>query len=475
MLNKNRHLFAYLLLFYSCLMMNAYGKQTDSSFSKKALLIGIDGLQLERMQVLDTPNFDRLKILKAYTGGVKGAVSEQRTVSGPGWSTVLTGVWRNKHRISSNDDGAANASWPSIFRYIHESRLGAQIYSFSTWKPIHSHFFARDVPLMAAHAEGGNDANYTQIAQKVLESASPDFMFIHLDAPDIAGHAKGFGEEYDKAILDSDERLGLLLDAVELRERELQENWLVLVTTDHGRDRRGKHHGGQTTNEKTIFIASNKALALPEEPYASGVSKAFDGLYELPAQTFIVPTILYFMDAFNDRHWALDGLPLIDPAEVSQQSIAVTTHRIFSRIDDTNCGLEWDVNAGTPTTLESQEHLAKFDCNESADPMMVTGNQVYTFIQGSSCGLQWDADKGDLLTLDQEERVAKFDCNNPGDVLALGKEYLAADIEGVRCGFQWDANAGSLLTLGPKEHLAKFDCAGNPDVLFWDSPTVLER
>jgi predicted AlkP superfamily phosphohydrolase/phosphomutase len=58
----------------------------------KVLLVGIDGLQYDRIQPLSTPNLKSLFLKKAYTGGIKGALSEQVTLSGPGWMSVLTGT-----------------------------------------------------------------------------------------------------------------------------------------------------------------------------------------------------------------------------------------------------------------------------------------------------------------------------------------------------------------------------------------------
>jgi hypothetical protein len=46
-----------------------------------------------------TPNIDFLKTQGIYSDQVQtGDVS----VSGPGWSNNLTGVWRDKHNVSNN-------------------------------------------------------------------------------------------------------------------------------------------------------------------------------------------------------------------------------------------------------------------------------------------------------------------------------------------------------------------------------------
>ena len=58
--------------------------QQAQALDKKVLLVGIDGVQFERLEALNTPAFDRLKVNKAYTGGIAGSPSEQSTKSGPG-------------------------------------------------------------------------------------------------------------------------------------------------------------------------------------------------------------------------------------------------------------------------------------------------------------------------------------------------------------------------------------------------------
>ena len=44
----------------------------------------------------------------AYAGGQIGQVTQQPTVSGPGWSTILTGVWANRHNVTDNNFTSPN-------------------------------------------------------------------------------------------------------------------------------------------------------------------------------------------------------------------------------------------------------------------------------------------------------------------------------------------------------------------------------
>lgn len=98
----------------------------------KALLIGLDGVQLEHyLQLGDATNLSqRLYYGKAYTGGINGKASEQPTLSGPGWVTLLTGVWSNKHGVSNNAESLrVDPSFPSLFKRLRLAMPNAYLSS----------------------------------------------------------------------------------------------------------------------------------------------------------------------------------------------------------------------------------------------------------------------------------------------------------------------------------------------------------
>lgn len=86
---------------------------------KKVLLIGVDGLQYEKIKQQHTPNFDAFKMVKAYAGGIVGTPSQQTTGSGPGWMTILTGVWTDQHGVISNDT-SNKCKAKSVFQYLKD-------------------------------------------------------------------------------------------------------------------------------------------------------------------------------------------------------------------------------------------------------------------------------------------------------------------------------------------------------------------
>ncbi|WP_223879206.1 alkaline phosphatase family protein [Chitinimonas arctica] len=288
------------------------GTSATSQAAPKAVLIGIDGTQYEKLLALDLPNMRRLYQTMAYTGGVQGSASEQTTVSGPGWTTMLTGVWANKHGVTSNDSGLANAQFPSVFKRIRQAKPSAYIASITNWASINQRFLTQDVVGNDFNASGLSDQAVVDKTVEQIRTTPADFIFVALDDPDHAGHASGFGAAYNQAIRDSDARLGQILAAVEAKRAASGDDWLVLVTTDHGREALlGYNHGSQTRSEKTIFIASNQALnAEFNQPVGNVSNQGFGGLYGYAAQTSIAPTILRHLGIALQPQWLLDGIPL---------------------------------------------------------------------------------------------------------------------------------------------------------------------
>lgn len=92
--------------------------------------------------------------------------------------------------------------------------------------------------------------------KEVLEKA-PDLTWVYLQYTDDMGHSYGEGEEMDLAIQEADRQVGMIWNAVKERETDFGEEWMVIITTDHGRGEGGFHHGGQSEEERATWIISN--------------------------------------------------------------------------------------------------------------------------------------------------------------------------------------------------------------------------
>ena len=90
-----------------------------------------------------------------------------------------------------------------------------------------------------------------------------DLIFCILEGADHAGHTTGFGAynpEYIKAIQDGDKYALAAIQHIEQRKTYDEEDWLIIVTTDHGGH--DKTHFDQSADDKYTFIALNKKDAL---------------------------------------------------------------------------------------------------------------------------------------------------------------------------------------------------------------------
>ncbi len=82
--------------------------------------------------------------------------------------------------------------------------------------------------------------------------------------------------------------------AVRARPTYAQEDWLILMSTDHGRTADGDH-GGDTPEERTIFYL------------ASGPSTVVGTLEGTPAIVDVPVTALAHLGIDIDPAWSLDG------------------------------------------------------------------------------------------------------------------------------------------------------------------------
>lgn len=229
---------------------------------KKVLYIGIDGTRFDAIDKADTPQLDALMKDGIYSPTCLILGERYRkndTVSGPGWSSILTGVWADKHGVQNNSfAGRSYEQFPHFFARLKEVRPKVQTASYVTWEPIHKFIVsAADESVNFEQKDHGildydrYDTQATDAAVKQLAEGQPDVVFLYLGQVDVAGHAKGFHPtvpEYIAAIERADKLVGRAAAAMKGRKTFADEDWLVLVTSDHGGKGTG-HGGGHNTPE----------------------------------------------------------------------------------------------------------------------------------------------------------------------------------------------------------------------------------
>ena len=153
-----------------------------------------------------------------------------------------------------------------------------------------------------------------------LKKAAPDLSWVYLEYTDDIAHRFGDGPELDRAVQIADEQVGRIWEAVDFRRKIYKEDWLIFITTDHGRTSEdGKDHGGQSDREREIWIVTN----------AGNLNSYFQN--EEPAMVDIMPTIARFMNLEipQEKEIELDGVPLIGPISIIKPDLAETKEEII--------------------------------------------------------------------------------------------------------------------------------------------------
>jgi predicted AlkP superfamily pyrophosphatase or phosphodiesterase len=283
------------------------GCATDSthndSVETKVLLIGIDGIRPDVLAEVHTPTLDSLAAHGTFTAH---AQTGYPSVSGPGWSSFLTGVWSDKHGVTNNEfEGKNYEAYPDIFTRIEQVAPELETFVVADWLPLvtddHNGPVISDQVDTKRIFDGYElgwleaDEESVRAAEHALATGNPDAMFVYLGNPDeTSHHFESIGAEYRSAIETADHHVERLIRAIVHRPSFGNEDWLILVSTDHGRRADGGH-GGDTDEERTIFyIASGPSATV-------GLAPDTTYIVDLPV------TALEHLGVEIDPSWGLDG------------------------------------------------------------------------------------------------------------------------------------------------------------------------
>jgi hypothetical protein len=240
----------------------------------RVLVVGIDGVRVDLLRRAHTPVLDSL----AATGFFSDlAQTPVRTVSGAGWSSMLTGVRTEKHGVDSNDFSSNRyAEWPDFLTRVERARPELGTFAVLDWPPLGT--AADGGPVVGdeldakvnldGEALGYGPADSMSVAAAVghLRTADVHAAFVYLGFPDVVSHeTDSHSLAYRASVERADAQLGMLLEALRARPGFADENWLVLVSTDHGRNDAGGH-GGDSPSETTIFYLASGSAVVPGRP-----------------------------------------------------------------------------------------------------------------------------------------------------------------------------------------------------------------
>lgn len=259
----------------------------SAAAQKKAVFIILDGIPADVLEKTPTPFLDEIAgagkkgYTRGYLGGEKGGYSQSPTVSAVGYNHLLTGTWSNKHNVWDNDIKAPNYNYWNVFRIAETVNPNLKTAVFSTWLDNRTKLIGDEL----AQA-GGIKVDYsfdgfeldkeqfphdekrififnidekvsTEAGRYILEQG-PDLSWVYLEYTDDMGHGYGDSPQQTDAVKKADIQVGRVWEAIKKRKQLYGEDWMIVVTTDHGRDAKtGKDHGGQSDRERTIWMVTN--------------------------------------------------------------------------------------------------------------------------------------------------------------------------------------------------------------------------
>jgi hypothetical protein len=264
---------------------------------KKVLIIGVDGTRLDALAVARTPNLNALKAGGCFSDR---AVTHPVTHSAACWSSFFTGVWGDKHGVNDAGNSFAGnqfARYPSFMQRLEQVNSNWNTVAFTRWADVRNALSGTD-----AITNYGSDAALTTATCRMLTNGNPDVFFTILLDVDSAGHIYGWGASvtnYVLAIETADGRIGQIMNALTNRSTYAQEDWLVILLSDHG-----MHDNSVENSRLTFHLVWGRAAARGT-------------IWPSPAIVDLSATILTHLGVPIPPAWNLDarisGLPLSPP------------------------------------------------------------------------------------------------------------------------------------------------------------------
>lgn len=292
---------------------------------RKAVMILIDGVPADVLEQVATPAIDEIAAVggytRAYQGGGKDMYSQTPTISAPGYMNMITGVWGNKHNVWGNGVKNPNYNYWNVFHVVKAQAPEKKTAIFSTWldnrtKLVGDGKAEAGGKIMDIAYDGyeldtvqfphGNsrifiyniDEFVTDKAAETIKADAPDVSWVYLEYTDDMGHAFGDSPQMIDAVEKADAQIGRIWEAIKYRQEQFGEEWLLTVTTDHGRtESNGKGHGGQSERERTTWVVTN----------AQNLNARFEST---PPVVDIMPTVLQHLNVEMPKEIAqeVDGV-----------------------------------------------------------------------------------------------------------------------------------------------------------------------
>lgn len=250
----------------------------EGKTTKKVIVLGYDGCRADSLVLLDKHQSSAINTVMAdgghaylsYCGGKNyPEFNTQATSTAPGWCSMLTGEWADVHGVNSNDVCKSNDYLTLLTTLVEEGKIDSSAF-YVSWgghfsDPEDSTYwyekqYIEEKGINATFLKADDDiGTYENTLNDVKNAECSDFIFSIFEYCDHIGHDTGFGvgnDDYVKAFEDADKACDEIISAIKARETYDTEDWLIVLTSDHGGYNLA--HGTFTIQERYTFIVENK-------------------------------------------------------------------------------------------------------------------------------------------------------------------------------------------------------------------------
>lgn len=239
---------------------------TATAAQVRVVIVSVDGLRPDMITPEHMPRHERL-MSQGVTARIASTILQSDTL--PSHAAMLSGRGVAAHGLTWNSykQNRGFIRVPTIFSMAREHGLStAMIVGKQKLRHIAG-------PQSVDHFERPSYlcGGVARRAAEYFTTQTPDLLFVHFSDPDEYGHSHGWmSKEYIKAAENSDECLGVVLDAID--KSPAAASTLVIVTADHGGEARVHSNGHMAVNGHIPWIARGPGIvagSVIEEPVAT--------------------------------------------------------------------------------------------------------------------------------------------------------------------------------------------------------------
>lgn len=269
-----------ILLFTGCNQPVEFNELTKGEHNvnislphKKVLLISIQGARGAVMETSDIPYIKGLLPHSIYSWD---AVCDTSSTDQAGWASLYTGVKGDK----SNVLGASYINnnfdrYPTFFSRI-EGEKSLNMIQINDVPTLNDTLWAGLQSVVSIDVK--DDEAVKDSAVNRLKTGNPDLLAVSFHEVNEAGKQNGFdsgSHAYIQAIEQIDSYVGEMLRALKSRVNYNREDWLIILTSNHGGKDDGSY-GGNSLEERNGFVIYNNThfssrevkIPLVNVPYA---------------------------------------------------------------------------------------------------------------------------------------------------------------------------------------------------------------